>query len=150
MSSGQPVARILVLNDTFRRGLFADRVGDINVGERLGNVVPYWFDPAAFAPPAAGTFGNSGRAPFRQPGCIDGTLLLEELPSDRHVRLQIRADLVNAFDQRQWLADPAVNGLDNSCTFSTTAACSTASDRFGQLLATRAAREIQLGIKLYW
>ena len=68
ISSGQPVSRILVLSDTFRRGVFADLVGDPMVGERFVNGVPYWFNPDAFAPPAAGTFGNSGRAPFRQPG----------------------------------------------------------------------------------
>ena len=39
-----------------------------DVGERFVNGVPYWFNPDAYAPPAAGTFGNSGRAPFRQPG----------------------------------------------------------------------------------
>jgi hypothetical protein len=37
-------------------------------GERFVNGIPYWFNPDAFLPPAAGTFGNSGRAPFRQPG----------------------------------------------------------------------------------
>ena len=62
------MSRILVLSDTFRRGVFADQVGDPMVGERFVNGVPYWFNPDAFAPPAAGTFGNSGRAPFRQPG----------------------------------------------------------------------------------
>ena len=65
------------------------------------------------------------------------------------MRLQFRAELINAFDQRQWLADPAANGLDNTCTFSNTA-CNVTGDRFGQIIATRAAREIQLGLKLYW
>jgi hypothetical protein len=65
------------------------------------------------------------------------------------MRLQFRAELINAFDQRQWLADPAVNGIDNSCTVSPTS-CNVANDRFGQLLSTRAAREIQLGLKVYW
>ena len=65
------------------------------------------------------------------------------------MRLQFRAELINAFDQRQWLADPTVNGLDNTCTSRTTA-CNVAGDRFGQIIATRAAREIQLGLKLYW
>ncbi len=63
--------------------------------------------------------------------------------------MQFRAELINAFDQRQWLADPAVNGIDNTCTVSSTT-CNVASDRFGQLIATRAPREIQLGLKLYW
>ena len=151
VSSGQPMSRILVLSDNFRRGVFADQVGDPQVGERFVNGIPYWFNPDAFAPPAAGTFGNSGRAPFRQPGRHQWDLNFSKnfYPTDR-MRLQFRAELINAFDKRQWLADPNVAGIDNTCTFSTTAACSTVSDRFGQILATRAAREIQLGLKLYW
>jgi hypothetical protein len=151
ISSGQPMPRILVLSDNFRRGVFADLVGDPQVGERFVNGIPYWFNPDAYAPPAAGTFGNSGRAPFRQPGRHQWDLNLSKnfYPTST-MRLQLRAEFINAFDQRQWLADPLANGLDNSCTFSATAACSTTSDRFGQILATRAAREIQLGLKLYW
>ncbi len=150
ISSGQPVSRIVVLSDTFRRGVFADLVGDPMVGERFVNGVPYWFNPDAFAPPAAGTFGNSGRAPFRQPGRHQWDLnFSKNFYPTTTVRLQFRAELINAFDQRQWLADPLTNGLDNSCTFSNTA-CNVAGDRFGQIIATRAAREIQLGLKLYW
>jgi hypothetical protein len=62
---------------------------------------------------------------------------------------QFRADFINAFDQVQWLADPLANGLDNTCTVSVTT-CTIATDRFGQILNTRAPREIQLGLKLYW
>ena len=150
ISSGQPVSRILVLSDTFRRGVFADVVGDPNVGERFVNGIPYWFNPDAFAPPAAGTFGNSGRAPFRQPGRHQWDLnFSKNFYPTSSVRLQFRAELINAFDQRQWLADPAVNGLDNTCTTSNTA-CNVAGDRFGQIIATRSAREVQLGLKLYW
>ena len=150
ISSGQPMSRILVLSDTFRRGVFADLVGDPMVGERFVNGVPYWFNPDAFAPPAAGTFGNSGRAPFRQPGRHQWDLNFSKnfYPAST-VRLQFRAELINAFDQRQWAADPNVVGLDNTCTFSNTA-CNVTGDRFGQIIATRSAREIQLGVKLYW
>lgn len=150
ISSGQPVSRILVLSDTFRRGVFADLVGDPMVGERFVNGVPYWFNPDAFAPPAAGTFGNSGRAPFRQPGRHQWDInLSKNFYPTSSMRLQFRAEFINAFDQRQWAADPNVVGLDNTCTVSNTA-CNVSGDRFGQIIATRAAREIQLGLKLYW
>lgn len=150
ISSGQPVSRILVNSDTFRRGVFADLVGDPMVGERFVNGVPYWFNPDAFAPPAAGTFGNSGRAPFRQPGRHQWDLnFSKNFYPTTTMRMQFRAELINAFDQRQWAADPTVVGLDNTCTVSNTA-CNVTGDRFGQILATRAAREIQLGLKLYW
>ena len=137
-------------SDNFRRGIFADLVGDPMAGERFVNGIPYWFNPDAFLPPAAGTFGNSGRAPFRQPGRHQWDLNFSKnfYPTET-VRLQFRAELINAFDQRQWPADPNVVGLDNTCTVSNTA-CNVAGDRFGQIIATRAAREIQLGLKLYW
>lgn len=114
------------------------------------NGVPHWFNPDAFTPPAAGTFGNSGRAPFRQPGRHQWDLNLSKnfYPTSA-MRLQLRAEFINAFDQRQWLADPTVGGLDNTCT-SSNITCNVAADRFGQIIATRAAREIQFGIKLYW
>ena len=66
------------------------------------------------------------------------------------MRLQFRAELINAFDQRQWLADPTgQRPRQHAAPFSNTA-CNVAGDRFGQIIATRAAREIQLGLKLYW
>lgn len=148
ISSGQPVPRVSVLNNNFRRGGFADLVGDVQQGYQDINGRAYWFNPAAFAPPADGTFGNSGRAPFRQPGRHqwDVTLSKNFYPTSR-VRMQVRADLINAFNQRQWLADPAANGLDNTCTISTTS-CTVATDTFGQLLDVRAPREIQLGVRI--
>ena len=149
-NSGQPVPRISVSTDTFRRGGFADLVGDIQEGYTEINGKPYWFNPAAFAPPAAGQFGNSGRAPFRQPGFYkwDATLSKNFYPTQR-VRLQFRADFINAFNQVNWAADPGAAGLDNTCTTSITS-CTVTTDSFGQLIAVRAAREIQLGLKLYW
>ena len=46
-------------------------------------------------------------------------------------------------------ADPNVAGLDNTCTTSLTT-CNPANDFFGQILNSRAPREIQLGFKFYW
>jgi len=109
-----------------------------------------WFNPAAFAPPADGTFGNSGRAPFRQPGFSRTDLTLSKnFYMPHNIRLQFRADLVNAFNQVNWASDPSATGLDNTCTTSITS-CTVATDTFGQLIAVRAAREIQLGLKLFW
>jgi hypothetical protein len=146
-NSGQPMTRIAVDTNNFRRGSFANQVSDPRAGEQSGL---FWFDPLAYAPPADGTFGNSGRSPFRQPGFFkwDFTLSKNFQPTST-LRLQFRADLINAFNQTNWTADPAVNGLDNSCTSSITT-CQVATDRFGQLIAARASREIQLGFKLYW
>ena len=105
-STSRPASRCRASSsdsDTFRRGIFADLVGDPMAGERFVNGIPYWFNADAFAPPAAGTFGNSGRAPFRQPGRHQWDLNFSKnfYPTET-MRLQFRAELINAFDQRQW------------------------------------------------
>ena len=150
-NSGPPVPRISVDTNGFRRGGFADQVRDPNAGgyDQWGtpNV---WFNAAAYAPPADGTFGNSTRAPFRQPGFYRWDVALSKnfypTPS---VGIQFRADFINAFNQVNWASDPLANGMDTTCTTSLTS-CTVSTDRFGQLIAVRAPREIQLGLKLYW
>ena len=148
VASGQPVPRVVVLTDNFRRGVIADIVGSIDQGERFVDGIPYWFNPQAFAPPADGAFGNSGRSPFRQPGRHQWDIAVTKSfsPADRF-RAQLRVELINAFNHTQWLADPVANGLDNTCTV-VIASCHVTGDRFGQLLATRAPREVQLGARI--
>lgn len=150
-NSGQPVPRILVDTNNFRRGSFADQIGDPRAGQFDQFGTPnMWFDPAAFAPPADGTFGNSTRAPFRQPGFKKWDVALSKnfYPTGT-IRAQVRADFINAFNQVNWASDPGASGLDNTCTTSLTS-CTISTDRFGQLIAVRAPREIQLSLKLYW
>ena len=65
LQSGPPVSRILQSTNGDRRGAFADLVGDPRAGQME---FPFWFDPAAFAPSADGTYGNAPRAVFRLPG----------------------------------------------------------------------------------
>ena len=146
-NSGQPVPRISVDTNNSRRGGFADAVGDPAAGSQSGL---FWFNPLAYAPPADGTFGNSGRSPFRQPGFSrwDITLSKNFQPTGTW-RAQFRADFINAFNQVNWASDPQATGLDNTCTTSVTT-CQAPTDKFGQVIAARAAREIQLGLKIYW
>ena len=149
-NSGQPVPRVSVSTNNFRRGGFADTAGDPNPHEYFVNGVPYWFDPASFTPPADGQWGNSGRAPFRQPGFYKWDIAVSKsFYPVKPLRLQFRADFINAFNQRNWTADQSANGLDNTCTTSITS-CTVTTDTFGQLIAVRAPREIQLSLKLYW
>ena len=153
MNSGQPMPRILVLDNNGRRGVFPDEVGDPQAGEGDVKGTQYWFNPAAFMPPADGTFGNSGRAPFRQPGYHKWDVTLSKnFYLFGETRMQFRADFINVFNQVNWNADPLSNGLDNTCTNAVdlSTCVSTADPTFGRVLQARAAREIQLGIKLYW
>ena len=132
-----------------RRGIRVDEVGDplSNLpANPTGGV--YWFNPAAFAPPPDGAYGNTGRAGFRLPGVNqwDITLSKNWYPS-KSTRLQFRADFINAFNHTQ--LDPAA--IQNVCTVAVTAnSCPASTGNFGQITATRAPREIQLGLKFAW
>jgi hypothetical protein len=150
INSGQPVPRISDSTNNFRRGGFADQVGDPNPHFQLINGVPYWFDPTAYAPAQDGQFGTSTRSPFRQPGFNKWDFTLSKFFAMGGARrLQFRADFINAFNQVNWASDPTATGLDNTCTTSV-ASCTVTTDSFGQLIAVRAPREIQLALKLYW
>jgi len=147
INSGQPVPRILVSTNGFLRGNRANRVGDPAAGDQSGL---FWFNPNAYAPPPDGTFGNSGREEFRQPGRNQTDLSVSKnWMFNGTQRIQFRADLINAFNQTQWFGDPTAIGLGNTCTLSLTT-CSNQLDTFGQVLATHNPREIQLGLKFYW
>jgi hypothetical protein len=148
INSGQPIPRISESTNGFLRGGRPNIVGDPAAGEQTANL--YWFNPNAYAPAANGTYGNSVRSEFRQPGRNQTDLSISKnWLFNRTQRIQFRADMINAFNHTQWFSDPSANGLDNTCTVSLTT-CNPPNDTFGQIIATHAPREIQLGIKFYW
>ena len=148
--SGPPISR--VVNGTTngsRRGIRVNQLSD-----PLSNLPTntaggyYWFNPAAFAPPADGQFGNTGRSIFRLPGVNQWDLTFSKnwYPTGK-TRLQFRADFINALNHTQF--DPAT--IQNTCTVANTATdCSTSTGNFGKLTGTRAPREIQLGVKFFF
>jgi hypothetical protein len=145
--SGPPISRVVNGNTNGgRRGIRVDQVGD-PFGNLPANVPGgvYWFDPAAFAPPPDGEYGDTGRALFRLPGVKqwDVTLSKNWFPVEGF-RVQFRVDLINAFNTTQF--DPGT--ISNVCPGNPT--CVAAGNRFGQLTGTRAPREIQLGLRLMW
>lgn len=148
--SGPPISR--VVNGTTngsRRGIRVNQISD-PFSNLPANVAGghYWFNPAAFAPPADGQFGTTGRSIFRLPGVNQWDLTLSKnwYPTKK-TRLQFRADFINAFDKVQF--DP--NTIQNVCTVAVTAAdCTASTGNFGKLTGTRAPREIQLGVKFFW
>ncbi len=140
LQSGPPVSRITSNMNGDKRGRYVDQVGDPKAGEMA---FPYWFDPAAFAPAADGSYGNSKRAIFRLPGRNQTDLALSKNFYAFAKRIQFRADFINAFNHTQWLA------VDNACGVSLTT-CVVAGDTFGTITSTRNPREIQLSLKLYW
>jgi hypothetical protein len=145
LNSGAPVPRITANTNGGRRGGRANLVGDPKTGTLP---FPYWFDPAAFAPPADGTYGNSPRAPLRLPGRNQTDLALSKNFYPGSSRLQFRADFINAFNHTQWLA------VDAACSATSTVTLNRCdiggTDTFGQITSTRNPREVQLSLKLYW
>ena len=132
-----------------RRGIRVNEIADPFAS--LPANVPggvYWFNPAAFAPPADGQYGDTGRAIFRMPGANqwDITLSKNWYPA-KNARLQFRADFINAFNHTQLNPD----NIQNVCTVATTAtSCAASTGSFGQITGTRAPREIQLGLRFSW
>jgi hypothetical protein len=146
--SGPPISRVVTGNTNGGRlGTRLDATGDPFANlPASGPGYVYWFDPAAFAPPKDGAFGDTGRALFRLPGVDQWDLTLAKTWSlPRSLGLQLRADFINAFNHTQ--LDPTA--IQNLCV-ATTGTCAVAGSSFGQITASRSPREVQLGLRLSW
>jgi outer membrane receptor protein involved in Fe transport len=76
--------------------LFPEQVGDPKVSNPTIN---HWFNTAAFANPAPGTFGNTGRNTLVGPGFSDVDLsIAKEFVIREGIRLEIGANAYNAFN----------------------------------------------------
>jgi len=95
-----------------------------------------YFDPAAFAQPTRGKFGNAARNRALQGGLNNWDLsLFKTVPLGwERVNLQFRSEFFNTFNHTQWSGYRSGFG----------------SADFGSANATRDARVIQLGLKLIW
>ena len=148
--SGPPISRVVNgATNGGRRGIRVNQIGDPFAdlpADTPGGV--YWFNPGAFAPPADGQYGDTGRAIFRLPGVNqwDITLSKNFYPSAK-TRLQFRADFINAFNHTQFSPD----NIQNVCSVAVTAtSCAASTGNFGKITGTRAPREIQLGLRFTW
>ncbi len=149
-SSGLPI-NILAGTNVSGTGENQDRV-DI-VGDPFANVpvltntkAVQYFNPAAFAKPAAGTFGNIGRNALYGPGfgSVDFSVF-KRIPINERIKAEFRAEIFNLFNRTNW-ANPNVTLSSSS---------------FGQLTATRNGGSApglgfgeplnaQLALKLVW
>jgi outer membrane receptor protein involved in Fe transport len=86
--------------------LFPEQVGDPHVSNPTIN---HWFNPAAFANPAPGTFGNTRRNSLIGPGYANVDLsIAKEFPIHEAMSLEIRGDAYNAFNHINY-ANPDAN-----------------------------------------
>jgi outer membrane receptor protein involved in Fe transport len=107
----------------------ADLVGDPDVSNRT---ITQWFNTAAFAQPAAGSFGTSGRNILRGPGVNNLDLAaFKNFELGRGMRLQFRLESFNALNHTQF------NGVSTNLTAA----------NFGVVTSARPGRINQLGLK---
>ena len=107
----------------------ADLVGDPDVSNRT---ITQWFNTAAFAQPAAGSYGTSGRNILRGPGVNNLDLAaFKNFEFGKGMRLQFRLESFNAFNHTQF------NGVSTNLT----------SANFGVVTSARPGRINQLGLK---
>jgi hypothetical protein len=110
----------------------ADIVGDIHSG---GGSLTQWFNTAAFAQPALGSFGNSGRSILREPGINNLDLaLFKNFFLPKKATLQFRVEAFNALNH------PQMSGVDQN----------TYDANFGVITSARDGRIVQLGAKILW
>jgi hypothetical protein len=121
------------LNDTQNTNR-PDIVGDIDP-DGFEPTIDKWFNTDAFAQPAAGFLGNSGRSILTAPGINNwDTGLFKNFVITERISLQFRFESFNAWNHTQW-STPNRNRADA---------------RFGRVLGTRDARINQFGLKLVW
>ena len=109
----------------------ADQVGDITPA--AGSDVLVWFNAAAFAPAALGTYGNTARNGFRGPGAFTVDMALaRNFPIGPKAKLQFRIESFNPF---------------NTTNFNNPNATYTAGSNFGKITGAGDPRVFQLGVK---
>jgi Carboxypeptidase regulatory-like domain/TonB-dependent Receptor Plug Domain len=120
--------------------------GDPNLSDSKRTVAPtgfvQWINPAAFARPARGDFGNAPKDVFRNPGAHNWDFsLFKNIPlKSESRRLQFRWEVYNAFNHTQW------SGVETTARFD--ASGKQVNERFGQVNAARQARVMQGSLRL--
>jgi hypothetical protein len=101
-----------------------------------------WFNTAAFARPARGSFGNAPKDVIRLPGTNNWDIsLFKNIPLRSESRyLQLRWELYNAFNHTQF------SGVDTTARFD--AQGNQVNANFGRVTAAREPRYMQLSLRL--
>jgi len=117
-------------------------VAGISLIPSAGQTVNNWINPAAFAIPPKGFWGNAGRNLVRGPGLWQADIgVSRHFPLREKLGLDFRAELFNVFNRAQY-GDPQAN-LSSLATFGQiTTACNT------EPTGTGTPWEVQFSIKL--
>jgi hypothetical protein len=108
---------------------------------------PQWFNPAAFASPANGSFGNFHRNSIYGPGVDNWNMsLFKNIKFTESMRIQLRFEAYNVFNHTQW--GSVNNGLSAPTAGTSFSGANAGSS--GQITSTRDPRQLQLGGKFYF
>jgi hypothetical protein len=102
-----------------------------------------WFNPAAFALPPAGTFGNTGRGDFEGPDLrtVDLAFAKDARPSSK-ATLELRVEVFNVFNRANF-------GIPSLVAFAGAADGESVLGNFGRIRNTvTSARQMQLGVRV--
>ncbi len=104
------------------------------IGDPEGpQTIAQWFNTAAFAAPAANTFGNAPRSVVRGPGsAVTDVALVKKFRTNSRVQLQFRAEAFNAFNSTLFGGIGTVLGTPS----------------FGRITSAGDPRMVQLGFRL--
>jgi hypothetical protein len=151
VQSGLPLNRVVQGTGVGPRGSRADIVSDPFANVPVGGTAnPYYINPLAFRPSAVGSLGNSARAPFRFPTFIGTDLnLAKSWHWAEHYRIQFRAEFFNVFNNTtvRDISQTVPDRLPTDAAFTSLAAFQATGSTFGQVIATRSGREVQIGLK---
>ncbi len=128
--------------------LYPEQVGDPGVSSRSHAM---WFNPAAFANPASGTFGDIHRNTLVGPDFANVNLsLAKEFPIHEAIALEVRADAFNMFNHISWGNPDANVGYGSTpCTSGPNTGSDLADCTAGQVTSpVGGTRIIQLGAHL--
>jgi len=109
------------LSPSFGAGstLYPEQIGDPKVSNPSRSM---WFNPAAFANPADGSFGNTHRNTLVGPGFANVNLsIAKEFPIHEAIALEVRADAFNFFNHINWGNPDANVGYSGGTLADTTA-----------------------------
>jgi Carboxypeptidase regulatory-like domain/TonB-dependent Receptor Plug Domain len=108
---------------------------------------PMWYDPAAFASPAPGSFGNFRRNSIYGPGLLNFNMsLFKNFNFTENTRIQLRLEAFNVFNHTQWAnINTGLSAPTNGTSFSGPNAGSS-----GQITSARDPRQLQLAGKFYF
>jgi hypothetical protein len=132
IETGLPV-NITIQGDVAGTGVGGQRPNVVGDPLLNAHTVSRWFNPAAFAVPAAGTFGNLGRNAIIGPGANNWDFSVQKyLAFTERVKLQYRAEMFNAPNHVSFWSVATTVGASN----------------FGQVTGAMDPRTFQMVLKL--